>query len=183
MTTGERIREKRKSKGITLAQLAERVGVTASAISQYERGKLDPTRAVSFKIAIALECRLEDILSSEDIARYGITTNENNNYTSALISQQEFRSIIIKSETHVLDLVESLSIPATFLTSVTGIIRNDDSFDILSVDHDFRGGPFHIIGEEAAALLSVYMRLNADGRIRLIEHAYDLLEVSKYKET
>lgn len=40
MTIGERIKEKRKSKGYTLEQLADEIGITKSTVLKYENGSI-----------------------------------------------------------------------------------------------------------------------------------------------
>lgn len=49
-----RLRTLRKARGHTLDQLAQRSGVSRSAISQIERGEISPTAAVLGKLAAAL---------------------------------------------------------------------------------------------------------------------------------
>jgi transcriptional regulator with XRE-family HTH domain len=51
---GEKIRELRTHKGITLKELSKKVGVTASLISQVERGIADPSISSLKKISEAL---------------------------------------------------------------------------------------------------------------------------------
>lgn len=59
------IRKLRKQKGMTLKDLAEKVGVTVQCISNYEQGirKVDlPTAAI---IAAALSCTVDDLIEKE----------------------------------------------------------------------------------------------------------------------
>lgn len=49
------IQEKRKEKGLTQVQLAEKVGVTENAIQNYEAGKRTPNVYTAQKITDALE--------------------------------------------------------------------------------------------------------------------------------
>ena len=53
--TGKRIREIRKSKNISIVELAKMVGVSKSLISQVERGDIFPSLSTLEKIAAALE--------------------------------------------------------------------------------------------------------------------------------
>lgn len=53
-TVGKRIRDIRKSKGITQGQLGEMLGLTQARIGQYEIGKSNPKKATLDKIAAAL---------------------------------------------------------------------------------------------------------------------------------
>ena len=180
MTTGEKIRAARKSKGMTLTELADAIGVTASAVSQYERGKLIPNRFTLIKMVMALECMWEDIVSDEDCEHEGIQVVQNEEQASvAPANVEEFRSLVMASHARMVDLLHSFAVPGTFLTSTVGAIT-ENGFDILSKENDFNCGPFWIIGKEAAALLALYTQLNTEGRMRLIENAYDLLEIPKY---
>ncbi|MCR4428259.1 MAG: helix-turn-helix domain-containing protein [Caldiserica bacterium] len=59
---GERIKVARRRSGLNLRQLAEQVGVSAQAISKYERGLDVPSSAVLIKLAHALGVRIEYLL-------------------------------------------------------------------------------------------------------------------------
>lgn len=56
------IREWRKHRGLTLEQLAERVGLTHGAISQLERGETNYTQPTLEAIAEALDCEPADLI-------------------------------------------------------------------------------------------------------------------------
>ncbi|MCB0879780.1 MAG: ImmA/IrrE family metallo-endopeptidase [Thermoleophilia bacterium] len=51
---GDQLRLARLARGLTGAELADRVGVTPAALSQYENGKSRPTKANVAKLALAL---------------------------------------------------------------------------------------------------------------------------------
>lgn len=51
----------RKVRGLTQAQLAERLGVAQRDISNYESGKIKPRIDTAQKIADALGCAVEDL--------------------------------------------------------------------------------------------------------------------------
>lgn len=55
-------REWRKHRGLTLEVLAERVGVTAGALSQLERGETNYTQPMLEALANALMCEPADLL-------------------------------------------------------------------------------------------------------------------------
>ena len=55
----------RLSKGLTQTQLAERVGVQRQAIYDMESGRYLPNTAVALRLAIILECRVEEIFTLE----------------------------------------------------------------------------------------------------------------------
>ena len=52
---GKRIRQHRQARKMTLAQVAERVGVSAGSLSQIERGIISPSMETFRKIAMALD--------------------------------------------------------------------------------------------------------------------------------
>ena len=56
------IREMRKKLKIKQKDLAEQVEVGVSTINQYEKGKRVPNAIMLKKIAIALECSVDDLL-------------------------------------------------------------------------------------------------------------------------
>jgi transcriptional regulator with XRE-family HTH domain len=66
MTFGERVRELRHAKGLTLRDLAPRVGVGFTYISKVENGRLDfgdyPSEALIHKLADALDGDVEELL-------------------------------------------------------------------------------------------------------------------------
>ncbi|PQA89647.1 helix-turn-helix domain-containing protein [Hyphococcus luteus] len=56
---GERIRQARKTKGLSQSDLAKRIGVTQPAIANWESGVHDPRRLTLAKLADALEASLD----------------------------------------------------------------------------------------------------------------------------
>lgn len=62
MTTGELIQVKRKEKGYTQKQLAEKCGVATGTIQQYELNKREPRQEQLRKIAEALNISLNDLI-------------------------------------------------------------------------------------------------------------------------
>jgi transcriptional regulator with XRE-family HTH domain len=60
----DRVRALRKSKGLTLEQLASLSGVSRSMLSQIERGQANPTLGVTFRIAQAFGIKLGDLVDS-----------------------------------------------------------------------------------------------------------------------
>ena len=58
MNIGERIRELREQKGLSLRKLAEMAKVSASLISQIETGRVDPSLSTLRKVALTLDVPL-----------------------------------------------------------------------------------------------------------------------------
>jgi DNA-binding XRE family transcriptional regulator len=62
LTSGESpLKVWREHRGITLAALAERCGVSASALSQIEHGKRSPSVDLLGKLSQALNCDMDDL--------------------------------------------------------------------------------------------------------------------------
>lgn len=59
------IEQKRKEKGITQAVLAEELGVTQSAVSQWEIGLSFPDARLLVKLSEILECTIDELLKGE----------------------------------------------------------------------------------------------------------------------
>ncbi len=68
MMVGERIRETREIKGMSVRKLAAMVEVSASLISQIETGKVDPSLSTLRKIAIALDVPLFSLVLTDGSA-------------------------------------------------------------------------------------------------------------------
>ncbi len=58
---GDAVRRLRHEKGLTLKQLAERAGLSISQISQIERAESSPSVSSLYRLAVALETRVQDL--------------------------------------------------------------------------------------------------------------------------
>lgn len=72
MALGERIREIRKMKGLSILDLKEKTGLSKSTISDIENGKSSPTTETLQKIADALEVDIREFFSDTD----NVTSND-----------------------------------------------------------------------------------------------------------
>lgn len=63
---GEKVRKYRKSRGMTLTDLAELTGVTASFLSQLERNLIDPSLSTLRKISKVFEVPMSSFLDEEE---------------------------------------------------------------------------------------------------------------------
>ena len=61
MEVGEKIRLERKNNKITMEELGAKIGLTAQAISNYERGERRPSFKILSKIADVLDVPLSDL--------------------------------------------------------------------------------------------------------------------------
>lgn len=72
MTLGERIREIRKMKGLSILDLKEKTGLSKSTISDLENGKSSPTAETLQKIANALEVDIREFFNDTN----NVTSND-----------------------------------------------------------------------------------------------------------
>lgn len=66
---GERVRNLRREKGLTLEDLAARSGVSRAMISKLERGEKSPTLVVAAKVAEGLGVGLPQLVGAEEKSR------------------------------------------------------------------------------------------------------------------
>ena len=62
---GERLREARRGRGLSLRVLAERLGVSPSLISQIETGRANPSVSTLYAIAAELDVSLDELLFND----------------------------------------------------------------------------------------------------------------------
>ena len=63
---GQKIADARKRRGLTQGDLAKAVGVTAQAVSKWERGNSCPDIAILDEVARALSISVSDLLGLRD---------------------------------------------------------------------------------------------------------------------
>jgi transcriptional regulator with XRE-family HTH domain len=68
---GQRLREAREERGIGLRTLAKRLAVSASLISQVERGKVMPSVGTLYAIVRELDISMDDLFSHASSSRRG----------------------------------------------------------------------------------------------------------------
>ncbi|HIP92489.1 MAG TPA: cupin domain-containing protein [Thermotoga sp.] len=98
---GKKLKEVRKSKGIKLKDLAKKIGVTPSLISQIEHGKVSPSLSTLKKILDALEETLISIFQENPLneeARYVVRKNERTN----IIVSEALRYELLSTKNSVL---------------------------------------------------------------------------------
>ena len=72
---GERLRARRKDRGLSLRELADRLRVSPSLISQIERGRARPSVSTLFAIVTELDASLDELLFNDERASGGSTAN------------------------------------------------------------------------------------------------------------
>jgi transcriptional regulator with XRE-family HTH domain len=65
---GERLREARRARSLSLRTLAERLGVSPSLISQIETGRANPSVSTLYAIAAELDVSLDELLFSDRVS-------------------------------------------------------------------------------------------------------------------
>jgi len=73
ITIGNKIRQLRRERGLTLAELGRKSGVSISQISEMERGLKSPTVGILIKVAQGLGVRASDLLGEADATHVMIT--------------------------------------------------------------------------------------------------------------
>jgi transcriptional regulator with XRE-family HTH domain len=63
---GERLRVRRRARGLSLRALAEKLGVSPSLISQIERGRARPSVSTLFAIVTELDASLDELLFNDE---------------------------------------------------------------------------------------------------------------------
>lgn len=95
------MRELRASQGLTLATLADQVGVSASAISQIERGATEPSLGTLWKLGKALNVSLFDFFSHEEQPTVEVTRADDRTH----VEFERFRyEVVARSAQRLLDL-------------------------------------------------------------------------------
>lgn len=67
MSLAENIKNIRKSRGLTQAQLADRVGVVKATVSSWETGRTEPNMEMIESIASVLSCNKSDLVGKDRI--------------------------------------------------------------------------------------------------------------------
>ena len=69
LTTGEKIKEARKTQGMTQVELAQKIGCSQANLAQYETGKRIPRPEMLEKIAAILDVRVYDLYGDDTFVR------------------------------------------------------------------------------------------------------------------
>lgn len=100
MSVGSRIKELRESKGISRSELADKIGVTIGAISNYENEVSSPKEPILFKLMEILGCDANYLFQDS----INIPSTKNN----ISISEYEHIKKYRKLDTHGKDMVDTV---------------------------------------------------------------------------
>ena len=140
--TGKFIASCRKEKGLTQAQLAEKLNITDRAVSKWETGKCMPDSSIMLELCNILDVTVNELLSGERIEmnNYEEKVNENSKiqmkyyiYDNAQVISEKFYDI---KEMKELNIAYLNGLNATFSSSIKGIIKGLAKLDILMY-HNF----------------------------------------------
>ena len=121
MSLGGRIKLARKANEMSVRALAERIGVSAMAISKYERGVLNPSSGVLLRLAKALDVKVEYFFRPSPVAvsltlyrKHASLKKKDQNSINAQIQEWLERYLEVESffeqGNPVLNLIEKFSI-------------------------------------------------------------------------
>ena len=104
---GKFIAERRKLKGLTQSQLAEKLNITDRAVSKWETGKSMPDSSVMLDLCNELEISVNDLLSGEKI---DMENNKNEQLLLDMAKEVEEKNKIIWSSMWALMIVSIISL-------------------------------------------------------------------------
>lgn len=91
------MRAMRLSRGLTLKEVGDKIGVTESAAGLYETGRRKPNYEMLLKISEALNCTVNDLLYSPEELKYFATNSsgEMSEYEKAVLGADEREQSVI----------------------------------------------------------------------------------------
>ena len=89
---GNFIAEKRKEKGLTQKELAEKIGVTDKAVSKWERGLGCPDVSILEVLASTLDVSILEILKGRPIENEIIKVTEANDYVKESLNYSKVQT-------------------------------------------------------------------------------------------
>ena len=177
---GNRIKELRKKKGLTLLELSKKLGLAESTVQRYESGKITNIRyEIMELLADALDCSPAYLMGWDN--DNGIT---NMSKVSEAIKIADLRGISL-SELLGFDIIpEDYGDPtktriheARYKSNIrTGKTTGHKNFDL-----QLFGGGFTLRSDESR-LLDNYNLLNETGKEKAQDSVHDLTEIKRYRK-
>ncbi|HJQ96310.1 MAG TPA: cupin domain-containing protein [Acidimicrobiia bacterium] len=94
---GDRLREERTKAGISQRELARRLGLSASLISQLESGQSKPSVGTLYAIVTELNLSLDRVIRGDDYDQGAQAATDNNGATSPLVRPGQRQAIELDS--------------------------------------------------------------------------------------
>jgi transcriptional regulator with XRE-family HTH domain len=88
LRVGEKIRELREAKGLSLQELAERTGYSSALISQIENHMISPALGALIKMAQALEVKVGAFFGEDPREAFAIVRKDERKHTSRFASKE-----------------------------------------------------------------------------------------------
>ncbi len=119
--TGSFIREKRKEKGLTQKEVADRLNITDRAVSKWERGICAPDIALLEPLSKILDVSISDLISGEEsqVANNNEIIVETINYSNREMTRKTKR---LKQGLIIVSIIACLSIMVFLLSKMFPII-------------------------------------------------------------
>lgn len=158
MTFAENLKRKRKEKGFSQKEIAEKLGVSQPSYAQYETGKRNPKFETVKKIAAALEIDVYDLLITGDM-----TPREAMQILRAVEAKQYIQNSENKTEGEqkIARRINELEAMAKSKP------RIDKMLNLLSLKNEIDNN---------------LKLLNEDGHRKTLEHIEMLTEIPKYRK-
>lgn len=157
---GETIRNIRLAKGITINEVAQKTGLTASFISQFERGLTQASIASMQKIAQAIGIHLSDLFNEETAIAWEASTSRGAGTSANPI-------VVRKSERKKMSYPEPAKTVKYLLTGLAG------KFEVIYSLVEPGGGSgelyVHDSDEECLVVLKGRMEVNVGGQLYVLE--------------
>lgn len=135
---GERLRVARQARGLTLRQLAERLGVSPSMVSQIETGRASPSVSTLYAIASELDVSLDELLFNDRRGGSTVDDRERPSAGSHMLQRAEGRKTIRLASGVVWERLTPESEPDTEFLYVTYEVGGASS-----AENDFQRHPGH----------------------------------------
>lgn len=117
MKFSDRLREARTQKGLTQAEIAEKLGITRTTIINWEKGVTTPDREEVEKLSKAFDTDLVKFLHQENVSEaneptveYGLVDKMIKTYESALASKEEEILRLVEDKKWLKDHINELTV-------------------------------------------------------------------------
>lgn len=101
-----KIKEMRLWEGLTQKQLADKIGVTAHNVGDWERGKAEPSISDLIKLAEAFECSVDAIIGRGDSVDNAFESNRLSKDEIKLL--KAFRGLSAKAQAFIIYSAENI---------------------------------------------------------------------------
>lgn len=155
------LKKKRTELGLTQKELAEKIGITAKTIQNYENNKTIPTPALMEEISIALNISLEEMIDNSEL---------NDKIISAEILEK------IENNMNYEFILEDLNITSKLFDIIDLEIRKKTNKLSENILNDSLGGDLNISYDDKYNLVQAKLQQELDFEIKKIKNEF----ISRY---